>query len=89
MKVSVVHPFTGVENTLDLDVTQEELDNWIAGENIRTACPRLSVNEREFLISGLLPGEFEEAFPEEEGIEDEFIEGRDDISYDDHFPERY
>mgnify|MGYP001011959710 CR=1 FL=1 len=83
MKITIKHPFTGKDNTLDLDVTQEELDNWVAGELIQSACPRLTADEREFLISGLIPGEFDKLFPDEE----EYQEGKHDTRYDDHIPD--
>jgi hypothetical protein len=67
MKVTKKNPISGVENTLDLDITQEQFDRWQSGELIQNAMPNLSLEEREFLISGLLPGEFDQLFsPDEE-----------------------
>jgi len=47
------------DNTMELDVTQEMLDEWQAGAKIQDVMPHLSADEREFLISGLLPHEFD------------------------------
>ena len=46
--------FTGTWRTLDLDVTKEEFENWQNGMHIQEAMPRLSEDEREFLMTGLI-----------------------------------
>ena len=46
--------FTGTWRTLDLDVTKEEFENWQNGMLIQEAMPRLSEDEREFLMTGLI-----------------------------------
>lgn len=52
--------FTGKVNSMDLPVTQKQLDIY---ENTNTLVqdvfPDLTPDQREFLISGYLPGEFE------------------------------
>ena len=53
-------------NLMDLPVTQEQLDAWLAGELIQDVMPDLDEDQREFLISGMMPGEFEAMFGEEE-----------------------
>lgn len=57
--------FTGKENTLDIDVTQEQLDAWKNGMLIQDAMPHLSLDDREFLISGVLPDVWDREFKEE------------------------
>jgi len=51
---------SGKVNVMSLPVTQKQLDIY---ENTNTLVqdvfPDLSVDEREFLISGFMPGEFE------------------------------
>lgn len=66
MLLSKKHPFTGVVNSLELDTTPEELLSWQQGAMAQQAFPRLSPDEREFVISGLLSGEFDKLFEEEE-----------------------
>ena len=46
--------FTGTWRTLDLDVTKEEFENLHNGMLIQDAMPRLSEDEREFLMTGLI-----------------------------------
>ena len=54
--------FTGKVRELDLDVSPEQIARWQKGELIQNAMPQLSIDEREFLISGLLPEEWHKAF---------------------------
>lgn len=71
--------FTGKVRELELNVTQEQIDRWQSGELIQNAMPHLSVDEREFLISGLLPDEWERWVVDgdselmEEDVRDDFI----------------
>lgn len=53
-------------NVMDLPVTQEQLDFWVDGALIQDVMPDLDEDQREFLISGLMPGEFEALFGEKE-----------------------
>ena len=66
MLVSKEHMVTGKINTLDLDVTHDQLIRWRSGEHIQKVMPHLSAEEREFLISGLLPGEYDKLFKEQD-----------------------
>jgi len=65
MRITVIHPITKNPTTLDLPCTVEQYIAWRDGELIQNAMPNLSADEREFLISGLLPGEYDEMFEEE------------------------
>lgn len=51
---------------LELDVTQEQIDRWAAGELIQNAMPQLSRDECEFILTGFLPHEWDELMSEEE-----------------------
>ncbi len=53
---------SGIVRSRDLPVTQEQLDSWEQGELIQVAMPHLSSSEREYIISGITPKEWEEAF---------------------------
>lgn len=66
MYITRVSPYSGEENTLNIPVTQAELDRWQDGELIQNAMPHLSAEQREFLISGLAPGEFASMFGDED-----------------------
>lgn len=62
MKITRISPFTRKEHTLDIPVTQEQLDDWKNGNHIQYAMPNLSPEHREFIISGITPTEWDEMF---------------------------
>ena len=43
-----------------VDVNAIDLQDWLRGNLIQNAMPDLSLEQREFLISGLTPAEFKE-----------------------------
>ena len=49
---------TGEKNTMLLPVTNEQIERWQNGELIQNVFPHLSPSEREFLISGVTPEEW-------------------------------
>ena len=59
---------SGKTNTMTLDITQEHLDMYeqVGGLLIQAVFPNLSAGEREFLISGITPEEWNENFGEDE-----------------------
>jgi len=71
MKITKISPFTGATNTLDIDVTPEQLQAWEDGALIQNAMPHISADEREFIMTGITPQEWQEAFDD----------------FDDHFAE--
>jgi len=59
----------GSEYTADVSdtgATVAGLEAWIGGELIQNALPTLSADVRETLISGILPGEWDAFFGDEE-----------------------
>lgn len=60
MNISMQDPFTGKYNTVDLPITASQLHRWLKGELIQNVMPNLNDDQREFLISGIPPGKFEE-----------------------------
>jgi hypothetical protein len=66
MKITKRSLFTKRTHTMDLNVTEEQLERWKNGELIQDVMPHLNRDEREFLMTGAIPGEWEKAFPEEE-----------------------
>jgi hypothetical protein len=62
MNITKRSPLTGIETTLDLPVTPAQLARWKNGGLIQDCFPNLTPEQREFMISGLAPGEFEEMF---------------------------
>ncbi len=63
MEITRKSTLTGVVRTRDLPVTKEQLDAWLAGQFAQDAFPHLSADDREFIISGITPEEWAEAFP--------------------------
>jgi len=63
--------FTGKVSEMELDITQEQMDRWQSGrELIQNVFPNLSPEQREFLMSGATPEEWDELFPEEDEEEE-------------------
>lgn len=53
MKITRIDPFTQKENTMELDITQAQLDRWQNGELIQNVFPYLTADEREFIKTGI------------------------------------
>lgn len=62
MHITMTSQMTGESNTMDLPITEAQVNLWKAGTLIQNAFPNLSTDEREFLISGTTKEEWEEAF---------------------------
>ena len=76
MQITKTSIFSGNTNTMELNVTQEQLTAWESGVNIQVAMPHFSADEREFIKPGLTPTEWNELFGEEEDEEDNYDEGQ-------------
>jgi hypothetical protein len=47
-------PFTGAINTMKIEVTQDQIDEWkYGGKLIQEAMPDLTASEREFIKTGI------------------------------------
>ena len=67
MKVIKRSPRTGKMNSMELPITNQELDRWIKrGWLIQNAMPQLSDDQREFLLTGYTPDDWEMLFPPEQ-----------------------
>ena len=62
MKITRKSMFTGVERTIDLPITEEQLTLWEEGMLIQKAMPNLSPDQREFIMTGVTSEEWNEAF---------------------------
>lgn len=76
MKITKVSKLTGIEHTREIAVTEEELSRIGGEEFIQDIVPHLSADDREFLMTGVTPEEWDEAFPEDDYEDDE-----DNIAY--------
>ena len=65
MKVTRTSMFTGITRTIDLPITEHDLRAWNNGMLIQNACPDLTADEREFIMTGVTSEEWEETFSEE------------------------
>lgn len=60
MIIARTSPFTGTVHEMDIDVTAEQMAALQApGQPIQQVLAHLSADEREFLISGITPAEWE------------------------------
>ncbi len=69
MIINRVSPVTGIVNTMDLDVTDEQWAEWCDPNRkrlVQDIFPNLNDDEREFLISGMTPFDWDEMMREEE-----------------------
>ena len=79
-------PFTGKYNSIRLDIPNEEFYSWCDKPRgfrppIQDAFPQLSADEREFIISGVAPGEWDTFMGSDD---DEWVQMmNDDESLDD------
>ena len=71
VEIERISPLTGNWNKMYLDITQEQIAEWNAPANerrlIQDIFPNLSVDEREFIMTGYTPAdwkEMEKAFEE-------------------------
>lgn len=61
-------PFTGSLNTMEIPVTQEELDCYFNNyNNIQDVFPHLSPSQREFIKTGITDKEWEDEFGGDDG----------------------
>ncbi|QDP52871.1 MAG: hypothetical protein Unbinned4512contig1001_9 [Prokaryotic dsDNA virus sp.] len=65
MLVRVMNQLTGKLNTMTLNVTPEQLERWRQGALIQEVMPQLSIDEREFLKTGVTPDEWKTYFDEQ------------------------
>ena len=62
MKITRTNPFNGGISSLEIAVTEEQLESYYAGELLQNAFPNLSAGDREFIKTGLTDEYWEEMF---------------------------
>lgn len=65
MQITRRSPFSGKVNTLEIPVTQAQIDAWQNGALIQNAMPNLTADEREFIKTGITSQEWDETFGDE------------------------
>ena len=53
MKITRTNPFNGEVNTLNIEVTDEQIQAYMGGALIQDAFPNLSAGDREFIKTGI------------------------------------
>ena len=81
MQVTRKSMLSGESNTMDLPVTEKMLERWRAGGLVQKVMPHLSAEQREFLISGCMPEEWDEMMRDRDDQNQH--EDWDDGHYDD------
>ena len=66
MKVQMRNPFTGEKVTREMDVTIEQVLEHERGGLVQDVFPHLDADDREFLITGLSPKQWEARTKERE-----------------------
>ena len=69
MQITKVSQLSGKTHTLEIGITQEQLDHWEAHRShmhIQNALPGLDAGEREFLLTGITPQEWSDTFGDED-----------------------
>ena len=62
MLITRTSSLSGNTNSMEIEVTQEQLSSWENGTLIQNAMPNLSADEREFIKTGITPEEWDSAF---------------------------
>lgn len=66
MEITRKSVLTGVVHTRDINITEQQYFDYIDGALAQEAFPHLSAEEREFIISGATPEEWQELMEEED-----------------------
>lgn len=68
MLVTNVSMISGKEHTMDLPVTEQEMAIWCSPNPplIQDCFPNLTDEQREFILTGITPEEWNNVFPPEE-----------------------
>jgi len=62
--ITKIDPFTGKENTMKLDITEEQLAEYESpgSRMIQQIFPNLAAYQREFMMTGIMPDSWNELF---------------------------
>ena len=64
MKIIRTSRLSGETNHWYMPITQAQMDAWVDGMLIQDAMPQLTADQREFLMTGITPAEWQAAFGE-------------------------
>ena len=57
---------SGIERTIEIPVTKEQIDKWESGALAQEAFPNITPTQREFIMTGVTDDEWDNAFPDED-----------------------
>lgn len=66
MLITRTSMFSGVTRTLEIDVTQDQLNRWEAGGLIQDVMSNLTPDDREFIMTGVTADEWDEFVGDDE-----------------------
>lgn len=79
MQVTRTSIISGIERTVEIAVTDHQLQRWQAGELIQKAMPDLRPDEREFIMTGIVDSEWNDFVdPEDEDFDHDLYDYVDD-----------
>ena len=64
MRILRTSRLTGNTSAMNIDITKAQLDAWVDGSLIQNVMPNISADEREFIMTGITPDEWDAEFGE-------------------------
>lgn len=65
MNITRKSMISGITRTMDLPITEAQLQAWEQGMLVQRAFPNLTPDQREFILTGITDEEWESTFGEE------------------------
>ena len=62
MLITRISAISNEKNTMDLDIDEYQLKQWRNGGLIQDVMPHLTADEREFIMTGITPAEWDATF---------------------------
>ena len=62
MLIAKTSSLTSRTHEMEIDVSDKQIALWLEGALIQDVMPNLSPDEREFIMTGITPAEWDEAF---------------------------
>jgi len=62
MLIGKTSSLTSRTHEMEIDVSEKQITLWMEGALIQDLMPNLTPDEREFLMTGITPAEWDEAF---------------------------
>jgi hypothetical protein len=67
IKVTKTSIISGTTRTIELPITQDQLERWQRGEDlIQNIMPDLTPDQREFIMTGVISEEWDDTFKDED-----------------------